>query len=182
MTCASFVSTTRNTSGRPTNPSTASISESVYVCYISLSAIGNDTRANDVSPPLGLRLAHSSGNLCGCTSHLHSFHQQACFETAFVLITKSGFFKPSDILMLHECQPLLSHLICMCIHLRHHNLLSLAKYDTAWATQDTLSDNKAYSFLACLLHYNLSIAHTIQLLGNNYTGKYCNIPSIVASI
>jgi hypothetical protein len=78
-------------------------------------------------------------------------------------------------LMLHECHPLLSHLICACVHLRHHDFLWLAEYDTAWATQ-------AYAFLACLLHYNLSIAHMIRFLVNNCTSEYLDIPSIVASL
>ena len=48
--------------------------------------------------------------------------------------------------------------------------------------QESLSNSKAYAFLACLLHYNLSVAHTIQFLGNNYTGAYHDIASIVASL
>jgi hypothetical protein len=76
----------------------------------------------------------------------------------------------------------LSHLICTCVHLRHHNFSWLAEYDTAWSTQDTLSDDKAYAFLACLIHYDLSIANTIRFLGNNYTGTYRDIPSAVASL
>jgi hypothetical protein len=87
-----------------------------------------------------------------------------------------------DILALHESHPLLSHLISGCVHLQQHNFLWLAKYDTAWAAQDTLSANKAYAFLACLIHYNLSITHTIRFLRNNYTGKYHDIPSVVASL
>ncbi len=48
--------------------------------------------------------------------------------------------------------------------------------------QESLSNDNAYAFLTCLLHYNLSIALTIPFLGNNYTGTYRNIPSIVASL
>ena len=74
----------------------------------------------------------------------------------------------------------LSHLLCTCIHLRRHSFLWLAKYNINWATQVTLSDNKAYSFLTCLLHYNLSVANTIRFLINNYTSAYRDIKSIVA--
>ena len=105
-----------------------------------------------------------------------------CFKTAYVLILKLGFFEPTDILALHDCHPLLLHLICACVHLRHHNFLWLAEYNMDWASQDTLNDNKAYAFLACLLHYNLSVAHTIRFLRNNYTSEYRDIPSIVASL
>jgi hypothetical protein len=66
--------------------------------------------------------------------------------------------------------------------LRHHNFLWLAEYNIDWANQDTLNDDKAYTFLACLIHYNLSIAHTIRFLGNNYTGEYSDILLNVASL
>ena len=116
----------------------------------------------------------------GGTSHNHSFHQTACFETAYVIILKSRFFEPTDILALHDCHPLLSHLICACVHLQNHDFLWLAEYNVDWASQIALKNEKAYAFLACLLYYNLSVTHTIRFLGNNYTGEYRDIPSIVA--
>jgi hypothetical protein len=73
-------------------------------------------------------------------------------------------------------------LLCACVHLRNYDFLLLRQYSLAWATQASLDDNKAYAFLACLLHYNLSVALTIQFLGNNYTGEYHDVPSIVASL
>lgn len=95
---------------------------------------------------------------------------------------KSGFFEPSVILALHQCHPLLSHLLCSCVHLRDHNFLWLTEYNLDWAKQESLSTSKAYAFLACLLHYNLSIAHVIRFLENNYMGAYCNIALISASL
>ena len=65
------------------DPSAASLGESFYVRYLSLSAIGNDTRANDASPttrPVHRALLRKP---FGRTSPHHSFHQQACFETAY---------------------------------------------------------------------------------------------------
>ena len=99
-----------------------------------------------------------------------------------MLILKAGFFEPSDILALHGSHPLLSHLLCACVHLRNYDFLWLASYNTDWSNQETLSNDKAYAFLACLLHYNLSIAMTVGFLGNNYTGAYRDTPSIVASL
>jgi hypothetical protein len=66
--------------------------------------------------------------------------------------------------------------------LRHHDFLWLAEYNKDSASQDALRDDKAYAFLACLLHYNLSVAHMIRFLRNNYTGEYHDIQSIVASL
>ena len=48
--------------------------------------------------------------------------------------------------------------------------------------QVSLSNDKAYAFLVCLLHYNLSIVHTIHFLGNKYTSAYHDIPSIIESL
>ena len=164
------------------DPTAASLGKSFYDRYLSLSTVGNDTRANDAPPqrpPAPRTLLRSS---FGRPSANHSFNQEACFETTYVLVLKSGFFEPSDILALHQCHPLLSHLLCSCVHLRNHNFLWLAEYNLDWAKQESLSNSKAYAFLACLLHYNLSVAHVIRFLGNNYTGAYRNIASIVASL
>ena len=45
---------------------------------------------------------------------------------------------------------------CTCIHLHWHSFLWLGNYNINWATQVTLSNNEAYAFLACLLHYIVS--------------------------
>jgi hypothetical protein len=153
----------------------ASLGESFYYDYLSLSAVSNDIHT--AWPPTPRNLLRSSfSKLSTC----HSFVQDACFETSYVLVLKSGFFEPADIMALHRCHPLLLHLLCTCIHLRDYNFLWLAQYNIDWAKQQSLDRGKAYAFLACLLHYNLSIALAIRFLGNNYTGTYCDIPLIVA--
>jgi hypothetical protein len=164
------------------DPTIASLGKSFYDAYLSLSAIGNDIRPNATSlprPPSPRDLLHSS---FGKPSASHSFVQDACFETSYVLVLKSGFFEPADILALHRCQHILSHLLCACIHLRHYDYLWLAQYNLDWDKQQSLNCDKAYAFLACLLHYNLSVASTIGFLGNNYTGTYCDIPLIINSL
>jgi hypothetical protein len=160
----------------------ASLGKSFYDDYLLLSAIGNDIHTNATSsawPPSPRDLLRSS---FGKPSASHSFVQDACFKTSYVLILKSGFFEPADILALHGCHPLLLHLLCTCAHLCHHDFLCLAQYNLNWDKQQTLNCDKAYAFLACLLHYNLSVALTIWFLGNNYTGTYHNIPSIINSL
>jgi hypothetical protein len=118
----------------------------------------------------------------GKPSASHSFVQDAFFETSYVLVLKAGFFEPADILALHRCHPLLSHLLCACVHLHHYDFLWLAQYNLGWDKQLSLNRDKAYAFLACLLHYNLSVASTIRFLSNNYTSTYCNIPLIANSL
>ena len=80
-----------------------------------------------------------------------------------------GCFAPSDILVLHDTHSLLLHLFCACTHLQHYDFLWLSAYNADWAHQDHICIHKAHALLACLLHYNLSIAKTVQFLGNNYT-------------
>jgi hypothetical protein len=163
------------------DPTAASLGKSFYNEYLLLSAVGNDIRFTTVlsQPPSPCDLLRSS---FGKPSASHSFVQDACFETSYMLILKSGFFKPTDILALHRCHPFLSHLLCACVHLRHYDFLWLALYNLDWDKQQSLDCDKAYAFLACLLHYNLSVASTIRFLGNNYTGTYGDVPSIVKSL
>jgi hypothetical protein len=162
------------------DPNAASLGKSFYDNYLSLAAVGNDTTHNGKLPPRPPSPHDPSRSLFGRPSKNHSFLQDACFETSYVIVLKAGFFEPADILALHECHPLLSHMLCACVHLRNYDFLWLWQYNPAWVTQSSLDDNKSYAFLACLLHYNLSVALTIRFLGNNYTGEYRDIPSIVA--
>ena len=70
------------------DPSAASLGKLFYERYLSLSAISNDNRANDASsrtPPLPHDLLRK---YFGRPSNNHSFHQTACFETAYVIILK----------------------------------------------------------------------------------------------
>jgi hypothetical protein len=58
----------------------------------------------------------------------------------------------------------------------------LQEFNKKYLGQSEYDPTAAYAFLACLLHYNLSVALTIHFLGNNYTGAYHDIPSIVNSL
>jgi hypothetical protein len=121
------------------NPTAASLGKLFYDNYLSLSAIDNDIRPNATSsarPPSQHALLHSS---FGKPSASHSFVQDACFKTSYVLALKSGFFEPVDILDLHGCHPLLSHLLCACIYLRHCDFLWLTQYNLDWDKQQSLS-------------------------------------------
>jgi hypothetical protein len=125
------------------DPTATSLGKLFYDDYLSLSAVGNEIRTNATlsalppSPPV--LLCSSFGKL----STSHSFVQEASFKTSYMLILKSGFFEPADILALHLCQTLLSHLLCTCVHLRHYEFLWLAQYNLDWAKQQPLNRDKA---------------------------------------
>ena len=89
------------------DPSAASLGKLFYEHYLSLSAVGNDTRANDASsrmPPLPHNLLRK---YFGRPSNNHGFHQTACFETAYIIILKSGFFDYS--IATHSCRTSSAH-------------------------------------------------------------------------
>jgi hypothetical protein len=136
-------------------PTTASLGNSFYDCYLLLSAISNDDTCATGSAPHQLPMPCKL--LCLSFRHLISnpnlsFNQEACFKITHVFVLKSRYFEPMDILALHRCHPLLSHLLCACIHLHDHNFLWLAEYNMCWAMQESLSDDKLHAFLICLLH------------------------------
>lgn len=56
--------------------------------------------------------------------------------------------------------------------LKHHNFSWLSQYDTNWAIQQSVRKDRALSFMACLFHYNMDVAHIMRFAGNNYTGAY----------
>ena len=78
------------------DPTAASLGKSFHDEYLSLSAVGNDIHPTTASPrpPLPHGLLRSS---FGKPSASHSFVQDACFETSYVLVLKLGFFEPADI-------------------------------------------------------------------------------------
>ncbi len=118
----------------------------------------------------------------GTPSLSHSFHQEPTFKTTYIVTLKAGFCTPSDIIALHNTHPLLLHLISACVHLRTYNFLWLSEYNSAWSLQTKLSGMRAYTFLACLLHYNLSVVNIVRFLRKNYTGSYHNITSMMMQL
>ena len=105
------------------DPTTALLSKSLYNAYFVLSSVGNDIRTNDTSSPWPPSMRTLLSSSFGRPSPNHSFLQEACFETLYVLVLKAGFFELSDILGLHMCHPLFSHLLCTCIHLHDYDFL-----------------------------------------------------------
>ena len=168
------------------DPRWATLGEEFYSSYLSLATVGNDISTDSAlgkkpcAPrPTPLQLMTKG---FGIPSLSHSFHQEPTFETTYVVVLKSGFFTPDNILTLHETHPLLSHTLSACVRLCTYDFLWLSEYNPAWSTQTKLSNTRAYAFLACLLHYNLSVANVVRFLENNYTSAYHDINSITAHL
>jgi len=167
------------------DPHWAALGEEFYLSYLSLTTISNDISNDRASsrpcPPKPTPLQLMTKGF-GNPSLSHSFHQEPTFEMTYVVVLKSGFFTPGDILTLHDTHPLLSHTLSACVRLRTYDFLWLSEYNPAWSTQTKLSNTRAYAFLACLLHYDLSVANIVHFLGNNYTRAYRDIASITTQL
>jgi hypothetical protein len=103
------------------DPTAAHLGKTFYDDYLLLSAIGNDIHTNtSARPPSPCNLLRTS---FGKPSAGHSFTQDACFETAYLLVLKSGYFEPTVILALHRSHPLSP---CSDYHSLHHPFNSRA--------------------------------------------------------
>jgi hypothetical protein len=94
------------------DPNAASRGKPFYDNYLLLAAVGNDNTYNNNPPPRPPSPRDLYRSLFGHPSKNHSFLQDACFETLYLIVLKAGFFEPANILALHECHPLLSHVLC----------------------------------------------------------------------
>jgi hypothetical protein len=91
------------------DPTAASLGKSFYDNYLSLSAVDNDICPNTTSSTQPLLPCNLLCSSFGKPSASQPFIQDACFETSYVLILKSGYFEPMDILALHLC----NHSYCL---------------------------------------------------------------------
>ncbi len=115
------------------DPHRAMLGEKFYKSYLSLATVGNDI-ITDCAPGTNPRASIPTPHQLmtrgfGTPSLSHSFHQEPTFKTTYVVVVKSGFFTPSDIVALHDTLPLLSHILSACTHLRTYNFLWLSAYN-----------------------------------------------------
>ncbi len=112
------------------DPHRAMLSEKFYKSYLSLATIGNDIStdcASGTNPRASIPTPHQLKTRgFGNPSPSHTFHQEPTFEMTYVVVVKSGFFIPSDIVALHDTNPLLSHVLSVCTHLRTYNFFWLS--------------------------------------------------------
>ena len=112
-------------------------------------------------------LSHSFGAL----SLPHSLNQEPIFKTAQIVILNAGLYSPSDILMLYETHPLLSHLLCMRPLTTRQHPMALREQLCMGKTKPSLAAHKlmpllhACSITICMLSMSyISLATTTQRL------------------
>lgn len=122
-----------------------------------------------------------NGNF-GRPSRDHSFTQEASFETTVFQVLKSGYLENKDSSCLGETHPLLQHLWKMMKVYNTIDFTRLREYNWDYAEQSEIPKDRVLMFMACLFHYDLSVANVMRFLGNNYTGGFRNIKEAVAKM
>ncbi len=115
----------------------------------------------------------------GKPSKNHSFTQEASFETVVFQVMKSDYLTEDGILNLQAAHPLLHHLYEMMKIYSKVDFRPLREYNWNYASQKEIPQSRIKMFMACLFHYDLSVANVMRFLGKNYTGGYRNIEKAV---
>ena len=112
----------------------------------------------------------------------HSFTQEASFETCLLPLLQSGFVDVTTTIALLATHPLVLHLAVSYISLRQYDFRWIRSPDPTWATQTCIPATKQYAMLACLFHYHLDTSSLFRYLGNNYTGAYRDVHSMLSTL
>ncbi len=117
----------------------------------------------------------------GQPSKDHSFTQEASGETILFLVMKkgAGYMTQNDITNLKSTHPLVEHLYDMISEYKNIDFSKLREYDLDYASQTEIPDNRIKLFMACLFHFDLSVANVMRYVGKNYTGAYRDVEASV---
>ena len=138
--------------------------------------------AEAVATALGLPsvndLLHSS---YGKPSKDHSFTQEASFETVIFQVLKvgAGYLDETDLKSLKASHPLIGHLHTSMTRYAHVDFRPLQDYDLDYASQKEVSQDRIDMFMACLFHFDLSVANVMRFVGKNYTAGYRDVEAAV---
>ena len=84
-----------------------------------------------------------------------------------------------DMANLKSTYPLVEHLHNMISEYKSVDFSELQEYDLDYASQTEIPDNRIKLFMACLFHFDLSVANVMRYVGKNYTGAYRNVEASV---
>ena len=117
----------------------------------------------------------------GRPSKNHSFTQEAAFETVLFHVLKTGsqYMSPIDKVKLCSLHPLIGHLAKMIDEYSKIDFSQLRKIDLDYRSQKQISRTKVKMFMACLFHFNLSVANVYRYVGNNYTASYRDVTKAI---
>lgn len=115
----------------------------------------------------------------GMPSKKHSFRQVGAFETTLFQLLKSEYVGGVDLTNLHACHPLIAHLHKMMQYYATVDFTPLREYDENYARQKEIPKERVKMFMACLFHFDLSVANVMRYVGNNYTAGYRDVYKMV---
>lgn len=117
----------------------------------------------------------------GKPSKNHSFTQEASGETIIFTFLKYGarYLNEEELCALRNTHPLIEHISNMIKSFKRIDFSALREYDRDYATRTEIPKERIKMFMACLYHYDLSIANVMRYVGNNYTGAYRDIQKSV---
>jgi hypothetical protein len=120
----------------------------------------------------------------GRPSKIHSFTQEACFETCLFQVLKIGsqYMSVHDLDSLLDTHVLVRHLHKMIAWFATVDFSPLREYDPNYATQREIPKERIKMFMACLFHYDLNVANVMRYVDNNYTGGWRDINKMVAKM
>ena len=117
----------------------------------------------------------------GQPSQNHSFTQKGAGETILFLLLKYGavFLSKESLASFLATHPLVEHMYKMISALRRVDFSKLQEYDPDYATQTEIPQERIKMFMACLFHYDLSVANVMRYANDNYTGAYRDIQASI---
>lgn len=118
----------------------------------------------------------------GKPSKDHSFTVEASGEAILILLFKSRMLDEATETALRSVHVLVNHLAATIKRLQHTNFDSISQYNKTWQTQEQIPPERAYAFLACLLHYDGRVGDVMRYASNNYTGEYRKVTERVEKL
>ena len=117
----------------------------------------------------------------GQPSKDHSFTQEASGETILFFVMKKGaaYMSKNDVTNLKSSHPLVEHLYDMILEYKNVDFSTLRDYDLDYASQTEIPGDRIKMFMACLFHFDLSVANVMRYVGKNYTGAYRDVEASV---
>lgn len=137
---------------------------------------------SDTCPDLGLpSVSDLVTDGFGKPSTSHSFTVEASFDTIIFQVLKVGlgYFDDTDLTSLTASHPRIGYLHTSMKRYAQIDFRPLRQYDLNYASQKEIPQDRIDMFMACLFHFDLSVANVMRYVGNNYTGSYRDVEKAV---
>ncbi|KAL7535992.1 hypothetical protein ACHAWF_006478, partial [Thalassiosira exigua] len=118
----------------------------------------------------------------GRPSTMHSFTQEAAFETCLHPLLLSGYLDFCSFAALCEITPVIPHIATMVVRLYNYDFTWITYEDPNWKNQLTVPQSNARAMLAALFHYRMHAADVMRFLENTYTGEYRDINGVIETL